>query len=80
MARPIIANVRDAAGTTIPTDPVIRVPNGEDITIRSSGWDFVIKDNAIHIVNRRNNKTVFLVNNNEIVIGDANAEHIKLKQ
>lgn len=75
MARPVIGN--SGLGTS---EPIVKVPSGEDITIRSNGWDFVINDGCVKIINKKTSKTVFKIDSTEILIGDPSGEHIKLKQ
>lgn len=75
VARPVIGN--NGSGIS---EPIIKVPSGEDIIIRSSTWDFVVNDNCVKIINKKTSKIVFSIDSSEIIIGDRSGEHIRLKQ
>lgn len=75
MPKPAVSNL---ASTTTSDAPIIKVPSNQDIIVRSAGWDFVVNDDAILIKDRKNSRTVFKINSGEIIIGNENAEHIKL--
>lgn len=51
------------------SEPIVKVPSGEDITIRSNGWDFVINDGCVKINNKKTGKTVFKINDTGVLIG-----------
>ena len=77
MARPVIGNTNGTGSS----EPIIKVPSGEEITIRSTGWEF-ISDSNVKINNKKTGKTVFkkaCIDDTGILIGDQYGEHIKLK-
>ena len=74
MARPVIGNTNGTGSS----EPIIKVPSGEEITIRSTGWEF-ISDSNVKINNKKTGKTVFKIDDTGILIGDQYGEHIKLK-
>ncbi|RUP38880.1 MAG: hypothetical protein EKK63_10930 [Acinetobacter sp.] len=76
MARPVIGNIHGTGGS----EPIIKVPSGEEITIRSTGWEFIISDSNVKINNKKTGKTVFKIDDTGVLIGDPYGEHIKLKQ
>lgn len=75
MARPVIGNT-NGTGSSV---PIIKVPSGEEITIRSAGWEFIISDSNVQINNKKTGKTVFKIDDTGVLIGDQYGEHIKLK-
>lgn len=81
--RPVIGNVIDSGQYgSIQEEPIIKVPNGEKIIIRTKGFEMIMSDDEFSIVNRKTKQTVFLANQKEVVVGTVNTsgEHIKLKQ
>lgn len=76
MPRPVASNL---TSTIINQEaPIIKVPNKQDIIVRSLGWDFIVNDDGISVKDRKNTKTVFKINSDEIIIGNEYGEHIKL--
>lgn len=52
MARPVMGNTNGTGSS----EPIIKVPSGEEITIRSTGWEFIISDSNVKINNKRQGK------------------------
>jgi hypothetical protein len=84
--RPVIANVIDNGQYgNIVEEPILKIPNGERIVIRTKGFELIMSDDEFSIVNRKTKQPVFLANQREVVIGvissngTTTGEHVKFK-
>ena len=60
--------------------PIIQLPKGEPITLRSQGWDILMTDTTISFINRNTQKAVMKFTSTEIIIGNPDKEAIVLTQ
>lgn len=77
--KPTIANVIEpgAYSSANPVEPIIKIPTGEQIILRSKGWDIVLSDNGVEIINRKTQEAAISCTDKGIVIGYKTKEYIK---
>jgi len=65
--------------TPKPVEPYVKIQDGNPIIVRSKGMDFVVEYDSVCVFSIKHDKVIFSITDDEIVIGNKDGEHIKVK-
>ena len=76
---PAIGNKKELVSGTTYVYPQIQKEDGKPIYINTAGFEFVVADDDVTVFHKSRQINVLTINKTEIIIGNPNGEHIRLK-